>query len=267
MGPPRLWNGKLMNEHCQKWNLDPAKLPRHVGIIMDGNGRWASARHLPRLMGHKKGVERVREISEMAGALGVEALTLYAFSDENWKRPEEEIGGLMNLLRSYIKSDKERLVANRVCFRMIGERTRLPADVQEIIASLEQQTVANSGLKLNVALSYGGRAEIVRAARKIAQKVQHGEIQPAEISFSHVEECLDTAGLPPVDLLVRTSGECRVSNFLLWQIAYAELAFENAPWPEFSSEVFARVLREFGSRERRFGLTSAQIASGHKGFI
>jgi undecaprenyl diphosphate synthase len=254
-----------MNESCKKWNLDPSKLPQHVAVIMDGNGRWATSKYLPRLMGHKKGVERVREITETAASVGLGALTLYAFSDENWRRPEDEIGGLMSLLRAYVKSDRERLVSNNVCFRMIGERERLPADVQDVIASLEKDTAHLTGLKLNVALSYGGRGEIVRAMRKIASKVHAGEMEPNQIMASDVESALDTAGLPSVDLLIRTSGECRVSNFLLWQIAYAEMVFVPEAWPEFGPEAFVQVLREFGTRERRYGMTSAQIASGQPG--
>jgi undecaprenyl diphosphate synthase len=216
-------------------------------------------------MGHKKGVERVREITETAASLGLETLTLYAFSDENWRRPEDEIGGLMSLLRAYVKTDRERLVSNNVCFRMIGERERLPSDVQEVIASLEKDTAHLTGLKLNVALSYGGRGEIVRAMRKIALKVQAGELDPDKIVASSVEAALDTAGLPSVDLLIRTSGEHRVSNFLLWQIAYAEMVFVSEAWPDFGPEAFVQVLREFGTRERRYGMTSAQIALGQPG--
>ncbi len=254
-----------MNEFCKKWELDPTKLPIHVGIIMDGNGRWANSRHLPRIMGHKKGVERVREITEMSGSLGIKALSLYAFSDENWKRPEEEVGGLMTLLRSYVQTDRERLISNNVCFRMIGDRTRLPVDVQTVVVNLERDTSHLTGLKLNVALSYGGRSEIVRAMQKLAQRVAVGDLKPELICAADVENALDTVGLPSVDLLVRTSGECRVSNFLLWQIAYAEMAFESVAWPDFDSSEFARVLREYTSRERRYGLTSAQIKSGKRG--
>jgi undecaprenyl diphosphate synthase len=254
-----------MNEYCQQWNLDPSRLPQHVAVIMDGNGRWATSRHLPRIMGHKKGVDRVREVTETAASIGLSALTLYAFSDENWRRPQDEIGGLMGLLRAYVKTDRERLVSNNVCFRVIGERERLPGDVQEVIASLERDTAHLTGLKLNVALSYGGRGEIVRAMRKLAHKVRAGELLPEDIGTSEVEASLDTVGLPPVDLLVRTSGERRVSNFLLWQIAYAEMVFVKDSWPDFGAEAFVQVLREFSSRERRYGMTSAQIASGQPG--
>lgn len=176
-----------MNEHCEKWGLTPEKLPRHVGIIMDGNGRWATSRFLPRAMGHKKGVERVREITETAAAIGIQALTLYAFSDENWKRPEEEIGGLMGLLRSYVKTDRERLIANNVRFRMIGEKSRLPQDVQEVVTALEIDTAASTGLCLNVALSYGGRGEIVRAVRKVAQLVHEGSLKVSDIQAEHID--------------------------------------------------------------------------------
>jgi undecaprenyl diphosphate synthase len=245
--------------NLDKCNLDAKKLPRHVAIVMDGNGRWAGEKHLPRLMGHRKGVERVREITETAGRLGIHALTLYAFSDENWRRPEEEVGGLMTLLRSYVKSDRERLVSQGVVFRILGDKSRLPADVRDLVLSLESDTASLSGLRLNVALSYGGRSEIVRAVRRIAERVASGEIAPEQVDGNLFDNSLDTAGLPPVDLFIRTSGEYRVSNFLLWQIAYAEMFFEKIYWPDFDSEAFVRVLGEFAKRERRFGLTSAQL--------
>jgi undecaprenyl diphosphate synthase len=249
-----------MEKNHTDWNLDASRLPRHVAIVMDGNGRWAGQRFLPRLMGHRKGVERVREITETAGEIGIQALTLYAFSDENWKRPEDEVGGLMTLLRAYVKSDRDRLVANRVEFRMLGDRSRLPDDVRELIVDLERDTAKLGGLKLNVALSYGGRGELVRAMRSIATQVQEGKVSPEQIDVDLIENHLDTAGLPQLDLLIRTSGEFRVSNFLLWQVAYAEMAFEKTLWPDFDSLAFVKVLKEFGTRERRFGMTSAQVA-------
>jgi undecaprenyl diphosphate synthase len=242
-------------------NLDAKKLPRHVAIVMDGNGRWAGERHLPRLMGHRKGVERVREITETAGRLGIHALTLYAFSDENWRRPEEEVGGLMTLLRSYVKSDRERLVAQGVVFRVLGDKSRLPADVLDLVLSLEAETAALDGLHLNIALSYGGRSEIVRAVKRIADRIVTGELTPDQIDGDLFDNALDTAGLPAVDLFIRTSGEFRVSNFLLWQIAYAEMFFEKIYWPDFDSAAFVRVLGEFAKRERRFGMTSAQVTA------
>lgn len=251
----------MMEKKCVDWNIDASRLPRHVAIVMDGNGRWAGQRFLPRLMGHRKGVERVREITETAAEIGIEALTLYAFSDENWKRPEEEVSGLMTLLRSYVQSDRERLVANRVEFRMLGDRDRLPQDVSELVAGLERDTAKLGGLKLSVALSYGGRGELVRAMKCIAKQVQAGIVSPDDISIETVENYLDTAGLPPLDLLIRTSGEFRVSNFLLWQVAYAEMAFEKTLWPDFDSAAFVKVLNEFATRERRFGMTSAQVVN------
>jgi undecaprenyl diphosphate synthase len=230
-------------------------------MIMDGNGRWATARHLPRLMGHKKGVERVREITELAGQLGIEVLTLYALSDENLKRPAEEVGGLMTLLRAYVQSDRNRLIENRVCFRLLGNRANLPPDVVTLIEALERDTAENRGLSLNVALSYGGHNEILRAARTLMESAREGTISPEQLTAELFESRLYTTGQPNVDLLIRTSGEFRISNFLLWQIAYAEMVFEPSLWPDFDGSTLVRILKEFSSRERRFGLTSAQLAT------
>lgn len=248
-----------MNEFFQRWNLEPQKLPRHVGIIMDGNGRWATARRLPRVAGHRKGVERVNEISEFAVKCGLQALTLYAFSDENWRRPEEEVSALMSLLRWYLKAERSKILDNNIRFRLIGDRGKLSSDILALAEKLESESASNTGLNLSVALSYGSRGEILRAVRRVLEKIESGELYPADLDEQTFEENLDTAGLPEVDMIIRTSGERRVSNFLLWQSAYAEYFFEASPWPDFSQEMFASLLREYASRERRFGRTPEQI--------
>ncbi len=247
-----------MNDFFQKWDLDPLKLPRHVGIIMDGNGRWATSRRLPRVAGHKKGVERVNEITEFAVKCGLHALTLYAFSDENWRRPEEEVSALMSLLRWYLKAERNKILDNNIRFRLIGDRGKLSSDILDLACKLEDESAGNTGLNLCIALSYGSRGEIIRAVRKLLDKINAGEIYPADIDEQSFDEHLDTAGLPDVDLVIRTSGEQRVSNFLLWQSAYAEYIFESTPWPDFSEVHFSECLKKFSARERRFGRTPEQ---------
>jgi undecaprenyl diphosphate synthase len=227
--------------------------PSHVAIIMDGNGRWATSRGLPRLAGHKRGAERVREIVESCPDLEISHLTLFAFSTENWRRPVQEVVGLMRLFRRYIKKEGARLVAEGVRVRFIGGRERLDADLQALMAGLEMQTVTNDRLQLTVAINYGGRDEILRAARRVAAAVEDGRLAVDEIDQSTIEAHLDTAGLPDPDLVVRTSGECRVSGFLPWQTAYSEFAFVDTRWPDFTAEMFAAQVRGFGTRERRFG--------------
>lgn len=253
----------MKEEHCNKWGLDSAKLPRHVGIIMDGNGRWATGQRLPRIAGHRKGVDRVSEIVEMGGNIGLGALTLFAFSDENWRRPEDEVGALMNLIRLYVRKEKRRLIEENVQFRMIGDRKKISRDIVNLIEDVEVATEHNTGMCLNIALSYGSRGEILRAARRIAARATQGELFAEDIDESVFEDHLDTRGLPPVDLIIRTSGEYRVSNFLLWQLAYAELFFERTMWPDFDSRRFATVLKEYAQRERRFGLTSEQVTKAN----
>ena len=252
-----------MDASCSKWNLDPHKLPRHIGIIMDGNGRWATSRRLPRVAGHRKGVERVQEITELCGNLGIEALTLYAFSDENWRRPEEEVGALMGLLRWYLRAERARIVKNNVQFRVIGDRRKLSSDIMELILELEEETAANTGMHLSVALSYGGRGEILRAVKRIVEQTSKGEFFPEDIDESMFDKCLDTVGLPPLDMLVRTSGEQRLSNFLLWQAAYAELFFEQALWPDFDSQKLVSHMIHFAGRERRFGAVPDPLPQKH----
>ncbi len=227
--------------------------PAHVAVIMDGNGRWAESRGLPRLQGHKRGADRVREIVEACPKLGVTHLTLFAFSTENWKRPAAEVIGLMRLFRRYIKKEGARLVAEGVRVRFIGGRDRLDADLQALMAGLEAQTTGNDQLHLTVAINYGGRDELVRATRRIAAAVAAGRIEPAAITDATVEAHLDTAGLPDPDLIIRTSGEFRVSGFLPWQAAYSEFTFVETRWPDFTPDLFAAQVRGFGRRERRFG--------------
>lgn len=230
-----------------------AVLPRHVAIIMDGNGRWAKRRHLPRVAGHRAGVEAVRKVSRAARAIGVEALTLYAFSSENWRRPEEEVGDLMGLLRLFIRSDLAELVRENVRLRVIGDFRRFPQDVVSLIEDALARTAANTGPILAIALNYGAQAELVEAARRIAARALAGAIDPARIDASAIEAELETRALPPLDLLIRTSGEHRLSNFLLWQAAYAELLFVDTLWPDFDGDAFAAAIEEFGRRQRRFG--------------
>ncbi len=218
---------------------------RHVAIIMDGNGRWAKKRHLPRAMGHQRGVEAVRTLVRAAREMGLEALTLYAFSTENWRRSEEEVSVLMGLLKRYIQADLEEFVANNVRLRIIGDYRILADDIVELLDTALERTAGNDGTTLVVALNYGSQDEIARAAAKAAAK---GTITPESI-----EAELDTAGLPPLDLLIRTSGEVRLSNFLLWQAAYAEMVFTDTLWPDFTPDHLRAALEEFAKRERRYG--------------
>jgi undecaprenyl diphosphate synthase len=218
---------------------------RHVAIIMDGNGRWAKKRHLPRVVGHQRGVEAVRRLVKAARAMGLEALTLYAFSTENWRRPEEEIGALMGLLKRFILSDLDEFAADNVKLKIIGDYKRLPEDVVDLIEGALARTAANTGSTLAVALNYGSQQEIARAA---AQAAAAGQVTVEAIAAN-----LYTADLPPLDLLIRTSGEVRLSNFLLWQAAYAEMWFIDVLWPDFTPEHLEEALAAFGQRERRYG--------------
>jgi len=227
--------------------------PRHVAIIMDGNGRWAKARGLPRVAGHRRGAEAVRNAVEAAGALGVRYLTLFGFSSENWRRPESEIADLMGLLRHYLRSEIAELHAKGVRVRVIGDRVRLPADVRALVDSAEETTRANTSLDLVIALSYGARDEIVHAARTLAAEAASGALDPAAIDEAAFARRLFTADIPDPDLLVRTSGEKRISNFLLWQCAYAEFVFLDVLWPDFGRREFEDAIAEFGTRERRYG--------------
>lgn len=227
--------------------------PRHVAIIMDGNGRWATRRGLPRLEGHRKGVETVREIVEACPDFGVEVLTLFAFSSENWKRSTEEVAGLMGLFRRYFRKEAANLVKKGARVKFIGERGGLDADIQEMMTSLEFQSAANDKLTIVIALNYGGRGEIARAAQRLAADVAEGRKSLDDVNEAAISGALDAPDVPDPDLVIRTSGEQRISNFLLWQCAYAEFLFVDELWPDFNRDAFARALAAFGARERRFG--------------
>jgi undecaprenyl diphosphate synthase len=233
--------------------LAGAGLPRHVAIIMDGNGRWATAHGLPRFEGHRRGVAAVRRAGRTAAALGLEALTLYSFSSENWSRPAAEVGELMTLLKLFVRSDLKKLHADNVRVRVIGEGHPTDSEIQGLFHEAEALTHDNTGLTLSVAFNYGARGEITRAARELAREVLAGRLSADDITPERLEERLDTAGLPPLDLVIRTSGEERLSNFLLWQAAYAELVFLPVLWPDFDRSWFERALAVFARRERRFG--------------
>ena len=236
--------------------LGGVEAPTHVAIIMDGNGRWAKARKLPRIAGHQRGAETVKTIVRAAAEMGVSFLTLYGFSSENWNRPEDEVNDLMGLLRFYLRSEINYLHENGVRLLVIGDRDRLDDDIVKLIEDAEAQTAKNKAITLVIALSYGGRSEITRAARMLATRAAAGDLSPADIDEETLEASLFTSDIPDPDLLIRTSGEKRISNFLLWQTAYSELVFVDTLWPDFSKEDFASALREFHGRERRYGTIS-----------
>lgn len=229
------------------------KVPRHVAIIMDGNGRWASQKGWPRLVGHRKGAERVKEIVRAAPEMGVEWLTVYAFSTENWKRSTEEVLGLMDLFRRYIEREADGLSAEGVRMRFIGDRSRLKAPLQNLMAGIEERTKLNTRLNLTVAINYGGRDELIRATRAMMKRACDGSLDPDTLGEDEIGAMLDTAALPDPDLVIRTSGETRVSNFLLWQAAYAEYEFTPILWPDFTPEVLGQIIDKFQGRDRRFG--------------
>ncbi|MFZ2998212.1 isoprenyl transferase [Sphingobium sp.] len=231
----------------------PAHGARHVAIIMDGNGRWAKKRFLPRIAGHRAGVEAVRRVSRAARELKLECLTLYAFSSENWKRPASEVADLMGLLRHFIQSDIDELHANGVRLRIIGNYRVLEPSLVEMIDGAMARTAGNTGPVIAIALNYGAQDEMVRAARRLAQRAVAGEIAAEDIGVEAIDEALDTADLPPLDLLIRTSGEHRLSNFMLWQAAYAELYFTDMLWPDFDAHALGQALDAFRMRDRRFG--------------
>ncbi|MGE3928529.1 MAG: isoprenyl transferase [Hyphomonadaceae bacterium] len=231
----------------------PATTPRHIAIIMDGNGRWAKQRGRPRTFGHGEGVEALRRTVEAAGELGVEYLTVFGFSTENWRRPAEEVNALFDLLRLYVVRDLDKLAREGVRVRIIGEREGLQADIAQIIADAEARTRANTKLNLTIAFNYGGQNEIARAAKRLAEDVAAGKLKAADISADLFEHYLDTADLPAPDLLIRTSGEARLSNFMLWQAAYAELVFVDVLWPDFGRAPLEEAIDTFRRRERRFG--------------
>lgn len=235
---------------------EPLNLPAHIAIIMDGNGRWAAARGLPRFAGHQRGAESVREVVEGCNRLGVRYLTLYAFSSENWKRPETEINDLMGLLRVYVKRELADLHKNDVRLRFIGDHVELPNDIQDLINGAEERTRNNKGLNLVIALNYGARNEIVAACRQLAAEVKAGHVETEAVTEKVFASHLSTDGIPDPDLLIRTSGEQRLSNFLLWQAAYSELSFVDTLWPDFKQEHLVQAITDYQKRERRYGATS-----------
>jgi undecaprenyl diphosphate synthase len=230
-----------------------SSVPRHVAIIMDGNGRWAKARGLPRAAGHRQGAEAARKVLRAAGEAGVECLTLYAFSSENWRRPQDEINDLMGLLRYYISRELDSLHREGIRLKILGDHNAFQADVAKLVDQAVERTAGNERMTLAIALNYGSRAELVEAARRLAGRVEAGELRSVDIDEAAVEAALDTAGLPPLDLMIRTSGEQRLSNFLLWQSAYAELLFVDTLWPDFDGEALRSALADYSARERRFG--------------
>lgn len=235
-------------------------MPRHVAIIMDGNGRWARARGLPRTMGHKKGVEAVRDVVRTAGDIGIEYLTLFAFSSENWRRPEAEVSDLMGLLKAFIRRDLADLHRENVRIRVIGDRENLRSDILPLLLEAEETTRRNTALTLVIAFNYGSRDEMARALKRIAVKVGAGLMAPDAITPELIDLHLDTAGIPDPDLIIRTSGEERLSNFLLWQAAYSELVFVPQFWPDFNRDLFLSTIETYAGRERRFGGLSAKPA-------
>jgi undecaprenyl diphosphate synthase len=233
--------------------LDPARLPAHVALIMDGNGRWAGRRKLPRVMGHREGVEALKRTLRLCSDWGIGALTAYAFSTENWNRPGEEVSFLMTLFERVLARELEALEREQVRIRFLGDLEQLPKGLQELIAAATARTAANTGIHFNVCTNYGGRRELVRAARRLAERVARGELDPAAIDEAGFAAELQTAGEVDPDLLIRTSGEHRISNFLLWQLAYAEIHITDVLWPDFDEEALVRALLDYQSRQRRFG--------------
>jgi undecaprenyl diphosphate synthase len=241
--------------------LDPTKLPRHVAIIMDGNGRWAQGRGLPRIEGHRRGAVAVREVVRAARESGLRALTLYAFSAQNWQRPIDEVATLMQLLRDYVMDERDEIMDNGIRLIAIGDVDRLPDFVKEPLEALMRDSAGNRSMTLCLALSYGGRESLVSATRTLCELAARGALKPDEITEDTLTMALQTGGLPQLDLLVRTSGEERLSNFLLWEAAYAELYFTDTYWPDFGKEELVQALESFRRRERRFGRTREQIRS------
>lgn len=229
------------------------KMPQHVAIILDGNGRWAKAKGMPRNYGHVQGAKTVEVICEEAYKMGIQYLTVYAFSTENWNRPKDEVDALMKLLRNYLKNCLKTAEKNRMCVRILGDKSGLDEDIRERIQELEEATKNNDGLHFQIAINYGGRDELVRSVRKLAERVLQGELQPADLNEAMVEACMDTAGIPDPDLLIRTCNEQRISNFLLWQLAYTEFYFTPVAWPDFSKEELMKAVEAYNHRNRKFG--------------
>lgn len=228
-------------------------VPNHVAIILDGNGRWAKSKGLPRNMGHIQGAKVVEDMCEIAYNMGIKYLTLYAFSTENWNRPKDEVDALMKLLRNYLKNCLQRADKNNMCVRVLGERSRLDDDIRNRINELEEGTKNNTGLHLQIAINYGARDEITRAVRTLSERVEKGEMKASDITEATIEECLDTKGLPDPDLLIRTCGELRISNFLLWQISYSEIYVTDIPWPDFNEAELRKAVEAYEKRDRRYG--------------
>ncbi len=241
-------------------NIDPENLPKHVAIIMDGNGRWARKKALNRIRGHEEGAESVRNIVRTSREIGIPWLTLYAFSEENWKRPKHEIQALMNLLKRFLKGELNEMMENDIQFRTIGKTTKLPKNVQKVLKKTIEETAQNSAMVLTLALSYGGRQEIFDTIRKIAKRIESGDMTSEDITEQVISNFLYTAGMPDPDLLIRTSGEYRISNFLLWQIAYTEIYITPTLWPDFRKDEYLRTVEEYQRRERRYGTTGDQLA-------
>lgn len=234
------------------------RLPRHVAIIMDGNGRWASSRGFERLYGHRRGKASVKAIVELSRKIGIEYLSLYAFSQENWERPDGEVKGLMNLLKRYATTELDRMMKNGVRLKVIGNMRKLPDDVRQALRHTIEKTKRNRDLTVVLALSYSAREEIANAAKSLARKVKRGDLEPEDINEDTIAQSLGTAGIPDPDLLIRTSGEIRLSNFLLWQVAYTEIYITETLWPDFREKQFVEALRQFQKRDRRFGRVSSK---------
>ena len=245
--------------------LIPEKLPRHVAVIMDGNGRWAKKKAMNRIRGHEEGAESVREIVRASREIGISWLTLYAFSEENWRRPRYEIGALMKLLKHFLKSELKEMLENGIRLQTIGRTYKLPKDIQRVLSETMSRTASNKDMVLTLALSYGGRQEITDGLQRIAARIEAGKLSARDVTEDLVRDSLYTAAMPDPDLLIRTSGECRVSNFLLWQIAYTEIYMTPTLWPDFRKEEYLKALEEYQRRERRFGATGEQVANGESG--
>jgi undecaprenyl diphosphate synthase len=237
------------------------QIPTHLAIIMDGNGRWAEQRHLPRILGHRKGVETVQSVVDECLKLGVRYLTLYAFSSENWGRPQDEVEALMGLLGSFLKKELSQLQKQGIRLMAIGELDRLPKSINKILQDIIQKTAGNDRMVLNLALSYGSRNELTRAIQSLGNEIAEGTLRVEDVTEEAIGNALDTGAIPDPDLMIRTSGEMRISNFLLWQLAYSELYFTEAFWPDFSRELLYKAIEEYSNRQRRFGLTAAQLRS------
>ena len=243
----------FFEKETSSYELNPDKMPRHIAIIMDGNGRWATKRGLPRKAGHKAGAEALEKIIYAAKDMGLEHLTVYAFSTENWKRSEEEVGAIMDILRFYLKNYFKKFVKDNVRMHLIGEKSRLAKDIQDGIAEIEEISEEKTGLTVHIALNYGGRDELRRAVTKVAEEAASGKLNPADVTEDTITNVLDTAGTPDPELMIRTSGEERISNFLLWQLAYSEFYFSEVLWPDFDNKELEKAIYYYQNRERRFG--------------